>query len=163
MDNTFSFNLNHHGIPSACNNSALYQPVLAVLNHVYQQPTSRNQLQVETSFLQCTHSKEVLPAPCRQKCTWKDIRRPTQSAAVTQSSDTLSILPRTAAPFQARTLGSTSFGGGMICTFSIFGTSGVAIACNLRRGSQPWLPPANFRLTCSPGREPCQESRRCRQ
>lgn len=55
----------------------------------------------------------------------------TQSEGVTQSSDTLSIFPSTAAPFQVKTLGSTSFGGGIIWTFSIPGTNGVAMACNL--------------------------------
>ena len=55
----------------------------------------------------------------------------TQSSDVIQTSARLSILPSTAAPFQAKTRGSTSFGGGMIWTFSIYGTSGVAIACNL--------------------------------
>jgi len=62
----------------------------------------------------------------------------TQSDGETHNSATLSILPRTAAPFQARTRGSTSLGGGMICTFSIFGTKGVAMACNLHP-TMTWL------------------------
>lgn len=52
----------------------------------------------------------------------------TQSTLETQRSATPSILPSTAAPFHASTRGSTSLGGGMIWTFSMFGTSGVAIA-----------------------------------
>ena len=55
----------------------------------------------------------------------------THSFAVTHSSDTPSIFARTAAPFQARTRGSTSFGGGIIVTFSMFATNGVAMACSL--------------------------------
>ena len=57
--------------------------------------------------------------------------RITQSSGVIQSSDILSILPSTAAPFQARIWGLTSLGGGITCTFSIPDTTGVAIACNL--------------------------------
>ena len=86
----------------------------------------------------------------------------TQSAVVTHRSETPSIFPNTAAPFQTSKRGSTSLGGGIICTFSILGTSGVAIACSLRIKQKtivrqsPWknvLP--NY--TCSLAREPSQE------
>ena len=55
----------------------------------------------------------------------------TQSLAVNHKSETPSIFPSTAAPFHTRTRGSTPFGGGIICTLSIFATSGVAMACSL--------------------------------
>jgi hypothetical protein len=60
-------------------------------------------------------------------------RRLTQSEGVTHMSLTLSIFARTQAPFQTKDRGSTSFGGGIIWTFSIFLTSGVAIAWSLFR------------------------------
>ncbi len=80
-------------------------------------------------FFQSTHFEEVLV--CMSKQTRGLNNCPTQSEAVTHNSDTPSIFARTAAPFHASTRGSTSFGGGIIVTFSIFGTKGVAIACNL--------------------------------
>src|ERR1700744_189881 len=64
----------------------------------------------------------------------------TQSAGVTHISCTLSIFASTQAPFQTKDRGSTSFGGGKICTFSMFFTSGVAIACNLRK-KKTWRGP----------------------
>jgi len=72
-------------------------------------------------------------------------------------SVTPSIRPSTDAPFQVRTRLSTSFGGGIIWTFSMFCIRGVAIACNLQqkktvpptRSSEPFQERFNRRRTPS--------------
>lgn len=94
-------------------------------------------LQEVTSLLQSPHAENLLiERKHMRRCTVraeKEDWKLTQSAEVSHKSETPSIFPRTAAPFHTNKRGSTSFGGGIICTFSMLGTSGVAIAWSLSR------------------------------